>query len=64
MASRSPRKSLKTEYQEIMKQAKKQPGVAELMKVYGRYDELLTQSQAYLGLIQATETFSVSTSSS
>lgn len=65
MASgRSPKKSLKTDYEEIMKQAKKQPGLSELMKVYGQYDELLTQSQAYLGFIQTPETFSVSTSSS
>ncbi len=64
MVSHSHGRSLKSEYDEIMKQAKKQPGLPELMKVYGQYDELLTQSQAYLGLIQATETFSVSTSSS
>lgn len=64
MVDRSSKKSLKTDYQEIMKQAKKQPGLPELMKVYGQYDELLTQSQVYLGFIQTTETFSVSTSSS
>ncbi len=64
MVTHSPKKSLKIEYQEIIKQARKQPGLPELMKVYGQYDELLTQSQAYLGFIQATETFSVSTSSS
>lgn len=64
MVNRSSGKSLKTEYQEIIKQAKKQPGISELMKVYGQYDELLTQSQAYLGFTQTTETFSVSASSS
>ena len=58
------KKSLKTDYLAIMKQAKKQPGVSELMRVYGQYDELLMQSQAYLGLSRSTETFSVSTSSS
>lgn len=64
MVRRSSKKSLKTEYLAIIKQAKKQPGVSELMKVYGQYDELLMQSRAYLGLSQSTETFSVSTSSS
>lgn len=64
MVSISSKKLLKTEYQDIMKQAKKQPGLKEIMKVYGQYDELVTQSQAYLGMLQQTETFSVSTSSS
>lgn len=58
------KKSLKTEYHNIIKQAKKQPGVSEFMKVYGQYDELVTQSRAYLGFSQSTEIFSVSTSSS
>lgn len=58
------KKSLKTEYEDIIKQAKKQPGISELMRVYGRYDELLAQSQAYLGLSRSVETFSVASSSS
>ncbi len=57
-------KSLKTEYNNIIKQAKKQPGVSEVMKVYGRYDEFLTESKAYLGLLHTQESFSVSTSTS
>jgi|GEM_PF-1856568 len=64
MVKSSSKKSLKIEYDDIIKQAKKQPGVSEFMKVYGQYDELITQSQAYLGFSQSTETFSVSTSSS
>lgn len=62
--TQSSKKSLKTEYNEIMKQAKKQPGIPELMKVYGRYDEFLTESKAYLGLLHPMESFSVSTSTS
>lgn len=58
------KKSLKTEYNDIIKEAKKQPGVSELMKVYGRYDEFLTESQAYVGLLHTTESFSVATSTS
>lgn len=64
MTSHSNKKSLKSDYQNMMKQAKKQPGLNELMTVYGQYDELITQSQAYLGFLQSTETFSVSTTSS
>ena len=62
--TKSSKKSLKNEYIEIVKQAKKQPGVSELMKVYGRYDEFLTASQAYIGLLHNAESFSVSASSS
>jgi hypothetical protein len=56
-------KSLKTEYQNIMKQARKQPGLEEIMKVYGQYDEFVAQSREYLGVLQSTETFSATTSS-
>lgn len=50
------------EYKKLLKEAKKQPGLVDLMKVYGRYDELLTQSQQYLSKLPSTETFSVATS--
>jgi len=62
MASSSTKKSLKLDYQNIMKKAKKQPGLTEVMKVYGQYNQLVTQSQAYLGQLQSTEIFSDSTS--
>jgi len=61
MASSSTKKSLKLDYQNIMKKAKKQPGLTEVMKVYGQYSQLVTQSQAYLGQLQSTEIFSDST---
>lgn len=61
--SHSSKKSLKTEYLDIMKEAKKQPGLAEVMKVYGQYSQLVTQTQDYFGMLQATETYSDSTSS-
>jgi hypothetical protein len=62
MVSPSAKKSLKSDYQNIMKEAKKQPGLTEVMKVYGQYSQLLTQSQAYLGELQSTEVYSDSTS--
>ena len=62
--TQSSKKSLKKEYNEILKQARKQPGVSDLMKVYGRYDEFLTESKVYLGLLQSPESFSLSTSTS
>jgi hypothetical protein len=63
MPSHSGKKSIKSDYQNIIKRAKKQPGLNELMTVYGQYDDLLTQSQEYLGILQSTETFSVSATS-
>ena len=63
MTSRSDKKSIKSDYKNIIKRANKQPGLNELMTVYGQYDDLLTQSQEYLGILQSTETFSVSASS-
>jgi len=62
MTSRSGKKSLKSDYRDIIEQAKKQPGLTEVMKVYGQYSQLVTQSQAYLGQLQSTEVFSDSTS--
>ncbi len=58
------KKSLDQEYEEIIKQAQKQPGMAELMKVYGEYDEYLIKSQAYLGLRRTAKYFSNTSSSS
>lgn len=63
MVSHSSKKSLKTEYLDIMKEAKKQPGLIEIMKVYGQYNQLVTQTQDYFGMLQTTEAYSNSTSS-
>lgn len=51
-----------SEYKKLLKEAKKQPGLVDLMKVYGQYDELLAQSQQYLSKLTPTESFSVATS--
>jgi hypothetical protein len=39
---------LTKEYNDLISEANKQPGVSELMKVYGNYDEMLKQSHEYL----------------
>jgi len=31
----------------LIKKAQSQPGITELMRAYGRYDEVLEQSRAY-----------------
>jgi len=38
-----------TEYKRLMNQAKKMPGVAELMEVYGEYELLRRQTREYFG---------------
>ncbi|MGF3496677.1 MAG: hypothetical protein ACQXXC_03500 [Methanolinea tarda] len=32
----------------LIKKAQSQPGITELMRAYGRYDEVLEQSRAYV----------------
>ena len=39
---------LKKEYDELMKNAQAQPGIKELMSVYGKYENLIRQSHEYL----------------
>lgn len=39
---------LQGELEKIIKQAQKQPGIKELMDVYGQYEEVLVQCQTYL----------------
>lgn len=43
------KKSSEAEYNKLMKQAKKMPGIAELMEVYGEYELLLRQTRGYFG---------------
>ena len=50
------------EYDKLLKQAQKQPGLVEAVKVYGKYDALLEQSRRYLENATPTEYFSVGTS--
>ena len=40
--------TLPEDIENIIKQAQAQPGIAELMKAYGRYDEVMEQSRAYV----------------
>ncbi|MEM3064476.1 MAG: hypothetical protein QW177_03790 [Candidatus Nitrosotenuis sp.] len=46
-----------------MKEAAKQPGIAELMKVYGKYDELVRQSNEYLANTRPRSIISTTNSS-
>lgn len=39
----------KLELEEIIKSAQKQPGVADVMRFYSQYNELLQKSGVYLG---------------
>lgn len=38
----------KAELDELIKKAQKEPGIVELSKVYGNYEELLKKSSEYL----------------
>ncbi|MBU3902453.1 MAG: hypothetical protein KJ886_01540 [Candidatus Thermoplasmatota archaeon] len=46
---RQNKDSSEAEYKKLMTRAKKMPGIAELMEVYGQYELLLRQTQEYLG---------------
>ena len=39
---------IKVELDELIKRAQQQPGIADLMFVYGQYDEMLQKSREYL----------------
>jgi hypothetical protein len=40
--------TLPNDIEDIIRRAQAQPGISELMKVYGRYDEVMEQSRAYV----------------
>jgi len=46
------KKEINKELENIIEKAMKQPGISELMLVYGQYDELLKNSQEYLANFQ------------
>ena len=50
------------EYDKLLRQAQKQPGLVEVVKVYGKYDALLEQSRRYLENATPPEYFSAGTS--
>jgi len=51
-----------TEYDKLLRQAQKQPGLVEVVKVYEKYDALLEQSRRYLDSAVPPEYFSAGTS--
>ena len=55
--------STSKDYEELIRRAKEQPGVAELIKVYGDYDLLLKQTNEYLSGGQPTVVISTSSTS-
>ena len=50
------------EYDKLLRQAKKQPGLVEVVKVYWKYDALLEQSRRYLENTTPSEYCSAGTS--
>lgn len=40
--------TLPNDIEDIIRRAQAQPGISELTKVYGRYDEVMEQSRAYV----------------
>jgi hypothetical protein len=43
-----PEEDIDSQIEELLKRAQEQPGIAELMAVYGRYEEVVAQSHEYL----------------
>ena len=41
-------KKIELEYEELIKKSQEQPGIKELMIVYGNYENMLQQSHEYL----------------
>ncbi len=54
--------SIKSELDDMVKRAMEQPGVAETMKMYGRYRETVAAAKEYLRVPQPTSTVSDSSS--
>lgn len=54
---------LKLELEELIKNARKQPGIADLMFVYGQYDEMLQKSREYLEGVKPKVVISASSDS-
>jgi hypothetical protein len=42
-----PDTTLPNDLERLIRRAQAQPGVSELMKIYGRYDEVIEQYRAY-----------------
>lgn len=52
------------EYDELLKKAQSQPGVVDVMKAYGQYDELVKKTNAYFARQNRTKAIISSTGSS
>ena len=57
-------RKIKVELDELIKSAQQQPGIAELMLVYGQYDEMLRKSREYLEGVKPKVIISASSNSS
>ncbi len=55
---------IKVELDELIKRAQQQPGIADLMFVYGQYDEMLQKSREYLEGVKPKVIISASSNSS
>ena len=55
---------IESELDELIKSAQKQPGVADLMFVYGQYDEMMQKSREYLEGVRPKVVISDSSNSS
>jgi len=57
-------RKIKLELEELIKSAQQQPGIADLMFVYGQYDEMLQKSREYLEGVKPKVIISTSSNSS
>jgi|LGVF01.2.fsa_nt_gb hypothetical protein len=57
-------RKIKVELDELIKSAQQQPGIADLMFVYGQYDEMLRKSGEYLEGVKPKVIISASSNSS
>jgi len=57
-------KKLESEHEKLMKKAQQQPGIKELMIVYGQYEEMLRQSHEYLLGVMPKEIISATNNTS
>jgi hypothetical protein len=54
---------IKRELDELIEKAQEQPGIADLMFVYGQYDEILQKSREYLEGVKPKVIISASSNS-
>lgn len=59
---REAKASTSEEIERMIKHAQEQPGIAELMEAYGRYDEFVKQADAYLSSFRPKDIISTTDS--